>query len=91
MLTAFLLADYPPLPSAGSPGRVQVEDLFQAMQKATTVKKSAGRQKLAVLDLKRATAVGIRMSRLRYHPPFPPPTLGYLPCRWAWCQMGLVS
>lgn len=46
---------------------VQVEAMFQAMQRSS-VKKSAGisRQKLAVLDLKRATAVGIRMSRLRY-------------------------
>ena len=46
---------------------MQVESLFQAMQKSM-LKKSSARQKLAVLDLKRATAVGIRMSRLRYHP-----------------------
>ena len=45
----------------------QVEGLFQAMQRSSMKKSSGtGRQKLAVLDLKRATAVGIRMSRLRY-------------------------
>ena len=43
-----------------------MESLFQAMQKSV-VKRSSSRQKLAVLDLKRATAVGIRMSRLRYY------------------------
>ena len=45
---------------------MQVESLFQAMQKSVA-KNGGARQKLAVLDLKRATAVGIRMSRLRYH------------------------
>ena len=44
-----------------------MESLFQAMQKSV-LKKGNARQKLAVLDLKRATAVGIRMSRLRYYP-----------------------
>ena len=45
---------------------VQVETLFQAMQRSAKRPASTARQKLAVLDLKRATAVGIRMSRLRY-------------------------
>ena len=47
----------------------EVEDKFQAMQRAAVKKPvAAAKQKLAVLDLKRATAVGIRMSRLRYRP-----------------------
>lgn len=47
----------------------EVEDKFQAMQRAAAKKPAAAaKQKLAVLDLKRATAVGIRMSRLRYQP-----------------------
>ncbi len=45
---------------------VQIETLFQAMQRSAKRPASTARQKLAVLDLKRATAVGIRMSRLRY-------------------------
>lgn len=45
----------------------EVEDKFQALQRAAAKKPAAAaKQKLAVLDLKRATAVGIRMSRLRY-------------------------
>ena len=44
---------------------VQIETLFQAMQRSAKKPASVARQKLAVLDLKRATAVGIRMSRLR--------------------------
>ncbi|KAA6421764.1 MAG: formin domain containing, partial [Trebouxia sp. A1-2] len=43
----------------------EVETLFQAMQRSARRPASRARQKLAVLDLKRATAVGIRMSRLR--------------------------
>ncbi|KAL0049978.1 hypothetical protein WJX82_001917 [Trebouxia sp. C0006] len=43
----------------------EVETLFQAMQRSAKRPASTARQKLAVLDLKRATAVGIRMSRLR--------------------------
>lgn len=40
--------------------------MFQAMQRSAANKPAAAaKQKLAVLDLKRATAVGIRMSRLR--------------------------
>ncbi|KAL0027450.1 hypothetical protein WJX77_001937 [Trebouxia sp. C0004] len=43
----------------------EIETLFQAMQRSAKRPASTARQKLAVLDLKRATAVGIRMSRLR--------------------------
>lgn len=44
----------------------EVEDQFHVLQRSAVQKPAAAaKQKLAVLDLKRATAVGIRMSRLR--------------------------
>ena len=43
--------------------------MFQAVQRSAAKQPvGAAKQKLAVLDLKRATAVGIRMSRLRSVP-----------------------
>ena len=43
----------------------QVEELFQVLQmKKAPEKQSAGKQ-LAILDLKRATAIGIRMAGLK--------------------------
>ena len=46
---------------------MQVEGLFQAMQRRTTAaaKPTKASKKLAVLDIKRATAIGVRMSKLR--------------------------
>jgi hypothetical protein len=42
-----------------------VEEIFQAAQpKAPAGRRSAAAKQLAVLELKRATAIGIRMSRL---------------------------
>ena len=49
----------------------QVEELFQASRVQTSAMQKASKapaKQLAVLDLKRATAIGIRMSRLRYNP-----------------------
>ena len=43
---------------------VQVEELFQAAQAKGLNSKAAAGKNLAVLDLKRATAIGVRMSRL---------------------------
>lgn len=49
---------------------VQVEELFQAMQlRKAPVAKAAAVKQLAVLELKRATAIGIRMAGLKCVPP----------------------
>ena len=45
---------------------LQVEELFQALQRQRGPRKGVGpRRKLAVLELKRAENIGIRMSRLK--------------------------
>lgn len=41
---------------------MQVEELFQAKQLKKDVAKNAATKQLAVLELKRATAIGIRMA-----------------------------
>ena len=51
--------------------RAQVEELFQAAQAKKLVEKPAATKRLAILDVKRATGIGIRMSGLRssvHHP-----------------------
>ncbi len=45
--------------------RLQVEDLFQAAQSKKVVERKAATKQLAILDVKRATGIGIRMSVLR--------------------------
>ncbi len=44
---------------------LQVEDLFQATQAKKMAEKKAVTKQLAILDIKRATGIGIRMSGLR--------------------------
>ena len=44
---------------------MQVEKLFQAAQAKKLVAKQAAAKQLAILDVKRATGIGIRMSGLR--------------------------
>ena len=45
--------------------RLQIEHLFQAAQAQKTAEKKAATKQLAILDIKRATGIGIRMSGLR--------------------------
>ena len=42
-----------------------MEELFQAAQARKAVEKKAATKQLAILDVKRATGIGIRMSGLR--------------------------
>ena len=44
---------------------LQVEDLFQAAQAKKMAEKKAVTKQLAILDIKRATGIGIRRSGLR--------------------------
>lgn len=44
---------------------MQVEDLFQAAQAKKAREKKLATKQLAILDVKRATGIGIRMSGLR--------------------------
>lgn len=43
----------------------QVEELFQVMQLKKAPEKQSATKQLAILDLKRATAIGIRMAGLK--------------------------
>jgi len=43
-----------------------VEALFQAAQAKKVAEKKAATKQLAILDVKRATGIGIRMAGLRY-------------------------
>ncbi|KAK9830554.1 hypothetical protein WJX72_012430 [[Myrmecia] bisecta] len=52
-------------PSYDNLDTAEVEELFQALQRTSLKKATTAAKKLAVLDLKRATAIGIRMSRLK--------------------------
>ena len=44
---------------------MQIEELFQAAQAKKLVAKQAAAKQLAILDVKRATGIGIRMAGLR--------------------------
>lgn len=45
---------------------MQVEQLFSVAQRKTADVETAKARQVLVLDLKRATTIGIRMSRLKY-------------------------
>ena len=56
---------------------MQVEELFQAAQAKKLAAKQVAIKQLAILDVKRATGIGIRMSGLRS---LPHTYLGPCPC-----------
>lgn len=65
---------------------MQVEELFQAAQAKKLVAKQAATKQLAILDVKRATGIGIRMSGLRS-----PSSTAFSPCNPAQIPLDTAS